>query len=279
MPELPEVETITRALSLGGRGGPSIIGRRIVAAHLYWPRTLALPDVVSFLDGIRDQQVVQINRRAKYIVMTLSRSSLLIHLRMSGDLRVEVKQADLKNALLPHDRMSLVFENDSAMIFNDTRKFGRVWLTADPQKILGNLGPEPLSEELNADRFYHMLQKRNRQLKPLLMDQNFLAGLGNIYTDEALFKARLHPLTIAGRVNRDQAAVLLAAIREVLNEGIKRNGASIDWVYRGGDFQNTFNVYQRNGQVCYVCGAIIQRTVIGQRGSHFCPNCQRENND
>ena len=196
---------------------------------------------------------------------------------MSGDLRVEVQQNNLENALLPHDRMSLVFEDDSAMIFNDTRKFGRVWLTSDPQKVLGHLGPEPLEEDLSADRFYLMLQERHRQLKPLLMDQDFLAGLGNIYTDEALFKARLHPLTIASQVNRDEAALLLASIREVLNEGIKRNGASIDWVYRCGDFQNTLSVYQRDGQSCYVCGAVIQRAVIGQRGSHFCPNCQRLN--
>jgi formamidopyrimidine-DNA glycosylase len=119
-----------------------------------------------------------------------------------------------------------------------------------------------------------MLTKRKRQLKPLLLDQTFVAGLGNIYTDEALFLARLHPLTPSNRLASHQSAGLLASIREVLQEGILHNGASIDWVYRGGDFQNHFRVYQRTGEPCLVCGADIQRILVGQRSSHFCPECQ-----
>ncbi|MCE1254954.1 MAG: DNA-formamidopyrimidine glycosylase [Anaerolineae bacterium] len=276
MPELPEVETIKRALALGGRGGASILNRRITAAHIYWPRTLASPDVVSFIDNVKEQQIVNIQRRAKFLVINLDHSKLIIHLRMSGDIRVAEQVPDLGSPLLPHDRLALVFENNSAMIFNDTRKFGRVWLTQDPLEILGELGPEPLDESLRPEQFWEMLQKFQRQLKPLLMDQHFLAGMGNIYTDEALFKAKLHPLTLSSRLSLNQAALLLSAIRSVLNEGIRRNGASIDWVYRGGDFQNAFNVYQKDGEPCPVCGTIIQRMVVGQRGTHFCPNCQRE---
>jgi formamidopyrimidine-DNA glycosylase len=276
MPELPEVETIVRSLSQGGRGGPSILGYKIEASFLYWQRTLAEPDEISFMERIQGQTIEDIGRRAKYIVFKLSHDTLIIHLRMSGDLRVEAGWENNKNKLLPHDRLVLSLSNHLALVFNDPRKFGKVWLTSNPERILSNLGPEPLGNELTSGHFYEMLQHRHRQLKPLLMNQQFLAGLGNIYADEALFKARLHPLSISDKINTQQAEVLLKAIRDVLNEGIKRNGASIDWVYRGGDFQNMFNVYQRDGQNCYFCGSIIQRAMIGQRSTHFCPNCQKE---
>ena len=119
-----------------------------------------------------------------------------------------------------------------------------------------------------------MLHQHRRQLKPLLLDQSFIAGLGNIYTDEALHLARLHPLQRSHWIDLEQAGRLWTAIRNVLQEGIQRNGASIDWVYRGGDFQNYFRVYQRTGQPCPVCATPVERTVIGQRSSHFCPQCQ-----
>jgi formamidopyrimidine-DNA glycosylase len=118
------------------------------------------------------------------------------------------------------------------------------------------------------------MQKRKRQIKPLLLDQSFIAGMGNIYTDEALFLSRIHPLTRADQITSAQAEQLLENIRLVLKEGIIRNGASIDWVYRGGEFQNYFRVYQRTGQPCPVCGSPIERIVVGQRGTHFCPVCQ-----
>jgi formamidopyrimidine-DNA glycosylase len=140
--------------------------------------------------------------------------------------------------------------------------------------VLGNLGPEPLDEGFTADALHAMLQTRRRQLKPLLLDQTFLAGLGNSYTDEALHTAGLHPLRLTDSLNAAEAQALWTAIRAVLNEGIRRNGASIDWVYRGGDFQNTFRVYQRTGQACPVCGAPVERILVGQRGTHFCPRCQ-----
>jgi formamidopyrimidine-DNA glycosylase len=279
MPELPEVETIARSLSQGGRGGPSILGCEIKYAFLYWQRTLVEPDEASFIERIQGQTIEAIGRRAKYIIFKLSKDTLIIHLRMSGDLRVEADWENNQNKLLPHDRLLLPLSNNLALIFNDPRKFGKVWLTSSPEQILGKLGPEPLGIELTSGYFYQMLQDRHRQIKPLLMDQQFLAGLGNIYADEALFKARLHPLSISNEVSTEQAESLLKAIRDVLNEGIKRNGASIDWVYRGGDFQNMFNVYQRDGQNCYSCGSIIQRAVIGQRSTHFCPNCQKRPNN
>jgi formamidopyrimidine-DNA glycosylase len=144
----------------------------------------------------------------------------------------------------------------------------------DPDEVLGGLGPEPLGRDFTSQWLYAALQNKHRQLKPLLLDQTFLAGLGNIYTDEALHLAKLHPLRASDSVTEKQAEALREAIRKVLREGIRRNGASIDWVYRGGEFQNYFRVYDREGQPCPVCGTGIQRIVVGQRSTHFCPECQ-----
>ena len=163
---------------------------------------------------------------------------------------------------------------ESQLAFNDTRKFGRVWLTDKPESILGKLGPEPLEKGFTPQWLFENLHKKNRQLKPLLLDQTFLAGLGNIYTDECLHIAKLHPQSSSNSVSQRQARVLYEAIQTVLKEGIRRNGASIDWVYRGGEFQNYFRVYDREGKPCPVCGTEIQKLTVGQRGTHVCPKCQ-----
>jgi formamidopyrimidine-DNA glycosylase len=270
MPELPEVETIRRALRDGGRDGPPLVGRRIQAAHLLWERTLATPSPAEFQPRLAGQLIQDVDRRGKFLLFVLSPDVLLIHLRMSGDLLVE--PADAPRAA--HDRLVLDLDGGLRLAFNDPRKFGRAWLVSDPEEILGDLGPEPLSLELTPQAFYERLHSHRRQLKPLLLDQTFLAGLGNIYTDEALHQAGLHPLTIASQLDQAQATSLLSSIHQVLEDGIQRQGASIDWVYRGGDFQNYFHVYQRTGEACTRCGTPIQRIVIGQRGTHFCPACQ-----
>jgi len=244
-------------------------------ADLLWSRTLATPTPAKFKKQVKGQEIKAVKRRAKYFVIQLSHYHLFVHLRMSGDLFI--KEADA--AREKHDRLIFTIAGEdggtSNLVFNDTRKFGRVWLVKDPDEVIGRLGPEPLSDEFTAEMLYIGLQSRHRQLKPLLLDQSFLAGMGNIYTDEALHTARLHPLASSDSVNRKQARALWDAIREVLQEGIRRNGASIDWVYRGGEFQNYFRVYDRAGQPCPACGTEIERLVVGQRGTHVCPNCQR----
>jgi formamidopyrimidine-DNA glycosylase len=264
MPELPEVETIVRALR------PQLIGETVLAADLRWPRTLALPSTGKFKEQIKGQAVKEVSRRAKYVNIRLADYNLMLHLRMSGDL--SVKNGKIKPE--KHDRLILTLSGGKSLIFNDTRKFGRVWLTDRPEEVLGKLGPEPLSDEFTAKWLHENLKKRRRQLKPLLLDQTFLAGLGNIYTDEALHLAKLHPLKESASVTARQAERLWEAIRAVLQEGIRRNGASIDWVYRGGDYQNHFRVYDRTGEPCPVCGTKIKRLVVGQRGTHICPKCQ-----
>ena len=270
MPELPEVETIAANLREGTSNQPPLPGMVVSSSIVSWPKTLALPDLEEFRLRIPGQMVSSVGRRGKFLILKLSKDTLLIHLRMSGDILVTRDNAPPA----VHERLIINFFGGYRLAFNDPRKFGRVWLLEDPNTVLASLGPEPLDEAFTPGQFYIMLQQHRRQLKPLLLDQGFLAGLGNIYTDEALHLAGLHPLQISNQITSKQAGQLWAAIREVLQEGIRRNGASIDWVYRGGDFQNYFRVYQRTGQPCPVCATTIERIVIGQRGSHFCPKCQ-----
>lgn len=270
MPELPEVETIARILRLGGREQPALPGRHILATNLRWERTLVEPAPAEFSSRLVGQGIIDIGRRGKFLYFQLSRDWLLFHLRMSGDVLTRPTGAPPET----HDRLVLELEGDLQLVFNDARKFGRVWLVDEVDRVVGNLGPEPLDESLSAQNLFHRLHATRRQLKPLLLDQTFLAGLGNIYVDEALNLARLHPLTPSSWLSEQQADQLLHSIRTVLRDGIKRNGASIDWVYRGGDFQNYFRVYQRTGEPCPACGTPIARMIVGQRGTHFCPHCQ-----
>ncbi len=274
MPELPEVETIARSLR------PDLLGAEVLDSDVRWARTLETPSAKQFKERIRGQKFIEVGRRAKYLHFRLSRDSLFVHLRMSGDLFIKGAGYDPEK----HDRLILALTpgpspaigRERFLVFNDTRKFGRVWLTDDPDSVIGNLGPEPFSDEFTPQWLYENLRARNRQLKPLLLDQTFLAGLGNIYTDECLHIAKLHPLSASVSVRREQAARLHEAIRAVLAEGIRRNGASIDWVYRGGEFQNYFRVYDRTAQPCPVCGTKIVKLVVGQRGTHICPKCQKK---
>jgi formamidopyrimidine-DNA glycosylase len=278
MPELPEVETIVRTLTGIHDGAAfSIIDREIQDALVLWEGTLANQTSGDFTACVKNQIVRSVRRRGKFLVFTLSKDTVLIHLRMSGDLRLErvMDETGTEIPLQKHDRLVLVFTGGFRLAFNNPRKFGRVWLVSDPDEILGDLGPEPLDEELDAECFHSMLQQHKRQLKPLLMDQHFIVGMGNIYTDEALYRAKLHPIRRSNTLTKEESAWLLDSIRSVLQKGIHHNGASIDWVYRGGDFQNHLSVYGRTGEPCPACSTQIERLMVGQRGTHICPNCQQ----
>jgi formamidopyrimidine-DNA glycosylase len=264
MPELPEVETIVRTLR------PELIGRNVLSAQVLWARTLATPVLPAFEQWIVGQTIVDVGRRAKYINLQLSNFSLLIHLRMSGDVYV---QEDVDQPA-KHDRLRLSLSGGRQLVFNDTRKFGRIWLVADANEVIGGLGPEPFDPSFTVQVFYENLHHFHRLIKPLLLDQHFLAGLGNIYTDEALHLSGVHPTRLSDTISASEAEKLFHAIRTVLQAGINHNGASFDWVYRGGSFQNYFQVYNRAGQPCPMCGTPIQRMVVAQRGTHFCPTCQ-----
>ncbi len=271
MPELPEVETFARILRTGSEEQPGIIGLSVESSVVLWSKTLAQPAADDFARLVIGQSVDAINRRGKFLIIQLDRHALLIHLRMSGDLQMVPPGNDVPR----HTRLLLKFTNGWILAFNDPRKFGRVWCVLDPLTILSDLGREPLDSQLTPEIFHQMLHQRKRQLKPLLLDQKFLSGVGNIYSDEALHLAGLHPLRNAISISSDESRNLLTALQNVLTEGIARNGSSIDWVYRGGDFQNNFRVYGRTGKPCPVCGTPITHLMVGQRSTHICSACQK----
>ncbi len=271
MPELPEVETIARALREGDpTRSPSVVGRTIAGVMIGWARHLKGITPQTFQKRIEGQRIRGVRRRGKYLIFELSTDSLLVHLGMSGDLRVSPPG----EAAGPYDHTRFRFEDGSELRFNDTRKFGRVHLVRDPEEVTRRLGPEPLAPEFTAEKLGAMLAARWRQLKPLLLDQTFLAGVGNIYADEALHRARLHPLRHSDTLSRREVSRLYRGIRDALRRGIRLNGASIDWAYRGGGMQEEFRVYGREGKPCPRCGTPIRRITVGQRGTHFCPRCQ-----
>ncbi|MCL6511822.1 MAG: bifunctional DNA-formamidopyrimidine glycosylase/DNA-(apurinic or apyrimidinic site) lyase [Anaerolineae bacterium] len=278
MPELPEVETVARALRDGTpAGAPALVGHVICSAEVLWPRELGNLTPRVFSRRISGTRVQSIGRYGKYLLIGLERPAvedgnerltLLIHLKMSGRLDVVPRT----QAFTPHARLVWLLDDDLALRFDDARKFGRVWLVGDPAAVIGNLGPDALDVPLGA--FTSRLRARRGMLKPVLLDQTFLAGIGNIYADEALHLARLHPRRTVTSLSDADVVRLHDAIQHVLLAGIAANGASFDWVYPGGNFQENFKVYGRTGRPCQTCGEPIQRILVAQRGTHFCPACQ-----
>lgn len=275
MPELPEVQSVVDTLR-----NKNIPGRRIIRAAVYWPRTIAEIDPAAFCKKIKGLTVRQITRRGKYIVFGLSSDlTLMIHLRMTG--RLNWKSKDMPRN--KHEHVVLNIGETHTLRFQDTRKFGRIWLTATPQRILDRLGPEPLAASFTGKRFSTMLQAAARQIKPLLLDQHFLAGLGNIYVDEALWAARIHPLRTSRSLTIREVRALHRAIRHVLRKGLRNLGTSLGTgktnFYlpgnRSGGNAEALNVFRRTGKTCPRCGNIIARVIVAQRSSHICPDCQK----
>jgi formamidopyrimidine-DNA glycosylase len=270
MPELPEVETFVRALRR------PLTGRTIAGARNDWPRHIATPPFDQLCERVSGRRIEGINRRGKYLVFSLSDDeTLIIHLKMSGHLSVVAGDTP------PDPYVHTVFDLDDGgeLRFRDPRKFGRVYLVHDPAEVLGPLGPEPLAEDFTADQLAGRLKGRKRVLKPLLLDQTFIAGVGNIYADEALFYAGLRPTRNSASLSPVEIAALYASLRKVLQMGIDREGASINSYVKAdgemGDMQNAVAVFRRTGQTCYHCGGPVERIVLGGRSTHFCPTCQR----
>lgn len=269
MPELPEVETSVRALR------EPLIGETFTEARIYWPRHIDRPDPQSFQERIAGLSVQDISRRGKYMVFSLTGSeTLIIHLRMTGHVSVVCGEEPLRD----HTHTVLGLASGKELRFDDTRKFGRVYLVRDPQEVLGKLGPEPLEPGFTPEVLARQLERRSMRLKSLLLDQTFVAGVGNIYADEALYYAGLHPERAADTLESEEIERFHAAIQKVLRMGIAREGASIDRYRKPdgtrGDMQNAVAVFRRTDEPCYACGAPIQRIVLGGRSTHFCPVCQ-----
>ena len=273
MPELPEVETTLRMVR------PGILGRTIGGVEVEWQRTLGGLGVDEFARAVTGTRIRAARRRAKYIRLDLERKgqqagSILIHLRMTGRLLLGRRGASAPN----WRRVSLQLDRGE-LHFVDVRKFGRFVWTGTADEDLDHLGPEPLSKEFTSKWLYAALGQRRRHLKPLLLDQSFLAGLGNIYVDEALHTARLHPLTPSFRVSKARAHKLHGAIQHILTEAIEREGSSFDGFYvtpegNPGAYQSQFQVYGRGGKPCRSCGRRLVKLLVAQRGTHICTRCQ-----
>lgn len=262
MPELPEVETVVRSLA------PLLTGRRIVDAS-FSSRFVVRENFDELAARVRGQAVESVRRHGKFILVGLERGTLAIHLGMTGKLLFDARPGDYTRAVFELDRGRLVYD--------DIRHFGRIeWAEALPARI-AKLGPDALT--ITVSEFLALLRRRKAQIKPLLLNQRSLRGMGNIYTDEALFRARIHPRTESTRLRNDRVLRLHQAIVEVLSLAIRHKGSSIsDYVDadgKPGDFQTRHLVYGREGQPCPRCGAAIRRIVVGQRGTHLCPRCQR----
>jgi formamidopyrimidine-DNA glycosylase len=273
VPELPEVETIRRQLE------PLLTGRRIQHAEIRDPRLTRPFEPEAVAESLHDEHISELDRRGKYLIVRFeSGRVLLIHLRMTGNLRVAVGD-DSANGL--HDRAVLKLDNGSDVIYRDVRRFG-TWLLVEPGELDAYLddriGDEPLEGAFRAPALAARLAGRRAPLKAALLDQRTVAGLGNIYADEALWRARVHPLRRAGDLDAEEVRRLHRALREALRTGIARQGATLrDYATPDGErgsMQEEFRVYGREGEPCLRCGTPIEKIRAAGRGTYFCPRCQ-----
>lgn len=275
MPELPEVETIVRSLR------PMIVDRVVKKVKVNYPPIIGYPDMETFVQELIGRKIEAIKRRGKYIVVELTGFDLLLtHLRMSGKLVYTAKTTKQEK----HTHVVIDFENDHQLRFIEIRKFGRMYLIpeTEPEKAGGyaTLGPEPL--EMQESEFIERLSTKTTRIKPLILDQKFIAGIGNIYVDEALFLSKIHPEQAADTLSHSKKKDLFAAIQKVLKIGIENRGTSkrdyVDGFGETGENQKYLKVYGRAGEKCYLCGSEILRIKVGGRSSHICPNCQPKDN-
>jgi formamidopyrimidine-DNA glycosylase len=272
MPELPEVETAARSLD------SQVRGRQIAAIEkLDWERMVETPEPARFRADLPGRRIECVGRRAKWLLLTLDAGwTLALHLRMSGRVSVHAPEevADTYTHLV------LALDDGRRIFFHDTRKFGRARLldAAGLAALDASLGPEPLGLGFDAAALGACLAGRRAALKPLLLNQTVLAGLGNIYVDESLWYARLHPQRLASSLDTGEVGRLHAAIREVLTRAIANKGSTLrnyrDGYGQAGTNQDYFNVYHRKGEPCPRCGTAVVRAVVHQRSTHFCPTCQ-----
>ncbi len=271
MPELPEVETVVRYLR------PQLEERTIVGFTAHWPRVTAPVSPEDFTRQVTGRIISAIRRRGKYILFGLDRGHVHLHLRMTGRLLV-LPAGDPEASSQPHVTAEFDLSDSRRLVFRDMRKFGRVGYLDDLSPLEARLGPEPLSSRFTPRAFHRLLQGRRRRIKPLLLDQSFIAGLGNIYVDEALFLARIHPETPASRLTFARTRALHRAIQEVLTESIQYDGTTIiNFQYGEGNtgrYRELLRVFRQAGEPCPVCGMPLAKIRVAQRGTYICTRCQ-----
>jgi len=271
VPELPEVETIKNELI------PHIVGSKLTGVTLFWDGIVRQPSVTDFRSRLIGQKITGLARRGKYLIVGLTGDDLLIiHLKMSGSLLVSQDSSEPPK----YTRAIIHLDKGTNIFFCDPRKFGAMWLVKDSSSVTKKLGPEPLEADFTPQVLAQRLHNRKAPIKALLFDQSFVAGIGNMYADEALFAARIHPLRPGGSLSQDEIERLHSAIKQVLWSAIGNKGASIVNYYRPGGKLGTahfeFKVAHGRGKNCPSCGTPIQRIPVRNRGTYFCPKCQSE---
>ena len=270
MPELPEVETIKNELL------PHIVGRQVTGVTLFWEGIVRQPPVKEFCSRLIGQRLTGLARRGKYLIFSLTSGEvLIIHLKMTGSLLLKPASAEMGKFI----RAIIHLDNGTEIHFRDPRKFGLMRLVEDADFIDDKLGPEPLEAGFTPQVLAQRLSNRTAPIKALLYDQTVIAGIGNMYADEALFAARIHPLRPGGSLSLEEVEHLYQAIQQVLWSAIGNKGASTDTYFRPDGTRGTahfqFQVAHRlNGESCPVCGTPIERITVRNRGTYFCPKCQ-----
>jgi len=273
MPELPEVETVKNELQ------PCVVGRCITGVILCWKGIACQPSAEEFCSRLIGQKIVGVSRRGKYLIFDLASGEVLIaHLRMTGSLLIKPVSAEPDK----YTRAIIYLDGETQLVFRDPRKLGVMWLVGDAGAVVSKLGPEPLEADFTPRLLAERLANRTAPIKALLCDQGFIAGIGNMYADEALFAARIHPLRLGGSLSRDEVERLHKAIQRVLWAAIGDKGASVDTYFRPdgglGTAHFQFQVAHRlSGNLCPVCGTPIERIPVRNRGTYFCPKCQPTN--
>lgn len=274
MPELPEVETIKNVIE------PQIQGLTIKKATVNRPEVIAYPAADDFCKMVTEQTISFMERRGKFLIINLTnKSRMILHLRMTGCLLITPPDFPMEK----HTHIMMELSSGMELRFSDTRRFGRFWLIQsgeeDTYSGIGKLGPEPFSSECNAEYLRSRLEKRKRAIKECLLDQSVIAGIGNIYSDEILFRANIHPSVPANSLTAEEWGLLATEISKCLRYYIDKNAISPeDYLEtKGQDYRNTpfLQVYGHTGEPCPNCGETLARTVIGGRGSVYCPKCQR----
>lgn len=274
MPELPEVETVRKGLE------QLVVGKVIEKVTVHWPRIIEEPDVPLFCQLLKGQRILAIQRRGKFLIFKLTDHDLVSHLRMEG--KYEFFPEATTAQLTKHTHVLFDFTDGSQLQYRDVRKFGRMALlakdSADSYKGIQQLGPEPLPDQFVLQEFKKGLRRSHKAIKPLLLDQRLVTGLGNIYVDEALWQAKIHPEQPANTLTDGEITTLHEAIIDVLARAVTAGGTTIrtylNALGEAGTFQLSLNVYGQTGKPCPRCGREIIKIKVAQRGTHLCPNCQ-----
>jgi formamidopyrimidine-DNA glycosylase len=269
MPELPEVETVTNSVK------KHLLKENFISLSVIWPKVLHNFSIADFNNKIKNKEIINVYRRGKFIVFDFDSCIMAVHLRMTGKLYVQSKI----DKSIKHISAYLKF-SDKYLIFEDTRKFGRFYLYDSIEYLNNKLGVEPFSVVFTEKWLIDSLKKKNRQMKQLLLDQSFVVGLGNIYTDEALWYAKIHPLSKSDSVPTKKVKKLYRAIKKVLSESIKMGGTTIrDYTYDYsyvGNYTLNLKAYGRNNKECERCNTLITKYKIAQRGTFVCTKCQKK---